>query len=566
MEQTAARGLGNRRWLLPGPLIVLLVSAAVFARVIPASGELAGAAGMIVGYVVAGSLILRRSRSLERRERVGWLFLAASMLLAAVGVLVVGVLTESGFDVPAFGPLDVFFLASYATLVSGLYRLARAEGEGRDWLPTILDALVGAVALAALVWNAFFQELVDNFQGVPWWEMAIAVTYPIFDVAAVIGLMILVIRRSHYHLDLRLMFLALGGSLQVLADFSFLSSGVGGSFEEAQPNFVLLLLAAACLLTTAAIVDKTPRKREFPEHATPIWALVWPYLLAGSLLGAHLVRYRSLNPENGEMLLLDAVILIGVIVFFRQVLAIRRNRIRVENQRSELVASVSHELRTPLTAMVGYLSLLDEEGDEFAEDATREMISEATGQARYMARLVSDLVMLARGSDRHVELTPEAVPVSSIVADSLESVDSEDTKIEQDLAGDVRVRVDPDRMQQAVVNLLSNAVRYGGDRALLAARVEGEDLVVDVHDNGEGVPTRYETAIWQRFDRGAHRLDAATPGLGIGLAIVEAIAESHGGSASYRRSERLGGACFTLVIPNCLVDNRTQSIKVEVAS
>ena len=172
--------------------------------------------------------------------------------------------------------------------------------------------------------------------------------------------------------------------IQVLADFSYLSRGVGRCFEEAQPNFVLLLLAAACLVTTAAIVGQTPRKREVPENTTPISALVWPYLLAGSLLAVHLARYRSLNPTSDETLLLDAVILIGVIIFFRQVLAIRRHRIRVEQQRSELVASVSHELRTPLTAMVGYLSLLDEEVDGFTEEERREMVSDVAGQARYM--------------------------------------------------------------------------------------------------------------------------------------------------------------------------------------
>ena len=566
MSRNSLKGLGSRRWLIPGPLIVLLLAGGLVAWAIPDSAENVGFGGMVFGLSIAGLLTIRRSKKLPAAERSAWIYLASGMLLVSIGVLAAGVLTGFGVPISAFGPLDAFFLGGYLALIVAIYRLARSEGDGRDWLPTIIDALVGAVALAALVWSAFFHRLVESFQGAPWWEMAIAATYPILDVASIIGLMILVIRRSHYHLDLRLMFLALGMGFQVLADFSYLSRGVGKSFEEAQPNFPLMLLAAACLLTTAAIVDRTPRKREFPEHTTPIWALVWPYLLAGSLLGVHLVRYRSLNPTTDEALLLDAVILIGVIIFFRQVLAIRRNRIRVEQQRSELVASVSHELRTPLTAMVGFLSLLDEEGAEFAEKDRREMISAATGQANHMASLVSDLMMLAGGNNRHVALSLEEVPVSSIVADSLRSVVPEETKIERDLDGDARVRVDAGRMRQALVNLSSNAVRYGGDRALLSVRLEGEDLVVEVHDNGDGVPTRYETSIWRRFDRGAHRLDAVTPGLGIGLSIVEAIAESHAGSASYRKSERLGGACFTIVIPGCVVDTQTEPVKVEAMS
>jgi signal transduction histidine kinase len=253
------------------------------------------------------------------------------------------------------------------------------------------------------------------------------------------------------------------------------------------------------------------------------------------------------------VLLLDALIIIGGIVFLRQMLMIHRNRTRVENQRSELVASVSHELRTPLTAMVGYLSLLHESGDDFPEDARKEMVAEASSQARHMARLVSDLVMLARGNHRNVPLELTERTVSSIVTGGLRGVDPGNGRIEENFEGDALIRVDADRLRQALANMVSNAVRYGGDRTLLTGRISGEDLVIEVHDNGKGVPTRYETAIWERFERGAHRLNAVTPGMGIGLAIVQAIAEAHGGRAEYHRSEKLGGACFSLTIPGCLV-------------
>jgi signal transduction histidine kinase len=108
-------------------------------------------------------------------------------------------------------------------------------------------------------------------------------------------------------------------------------------------------------------------------------------------------------------------------------------------------------------------------------------------------------------------------------------------------------------MKQALGNLMTNAIRYGGDQCLVVARVEGRDLILEIHDNGNGVPTRYEALIWEHFERGAHRLDSTTPGLGIGLSIVQAVTESHGGRADYRVSERLGGACFALTIPGCVV-------------
>ena len=566
MSRPGVAGSGLGRWLIPGPLILLLILAAIFASVVPESAETIGALGMVVGFMAAGTLTIRRSRTLERRERIAWVFFGSALLVAALGVLVVGGLTEMGVVLPAFGVTDTFFIAGYVLLIISLYRLARSDGDGRSWVPTILDALVGAIALFALVWSGFFRDLFSTLEGAPSWELAIASAYPILDMVALIGLIILAIRRSHFRMDVRIIFLAVGFGAQVVADFSYMSSGVGRTFAEAEPMFVLFLVTAVCYVVTAALVDKPPNKREFPEDEAPLWAFVWPYLLAAALLATHVGRYRSLNPGDAELLMLDAMVAIGVIVFLRQVVMLHRNRVRVDKQRTELVASVSHELRTPLTAMVGYLALLDDHGDEFPEDARREMIAEATGQSKHMARLVSDLVMLARGDHRHLPLEIDEVTLSSIMTAALRGVDPDDTRIEEELVKDASVRVDADRLQQALANMLSNAVRYGGDRALLTARIEGEDLTIEVHDNGAGVPTRYETAIWQRFERGAHRLNAITPGLGIGLAIVSAVAESHGGKATYRTSERLGGACFSLVIPGCLVRRSEWSRKVEVSS
>jgi signal transduction histidine kinase len=542
-----------RRWGVPGPVIAVLVVAAVVAWARPSTAETVGVAGMLLGYLTAGVLIVRRSRGLERRERIAWRFMAATTFVVSAGVISVSVLTQLGYEIQAFGPTDIFFLAGYALLIVALNRLARADVQGRDWLLTILDALVGAIALSALVWTAFYHQLVASLQAAGAWERVIASVYPVLDVALVIGLMILVIRRSHFHMDPRLLFLAIGLTMQVGADLIFLYRGAGRSFVDAEPSYGLLLLALAGYLAAAAVVDKTPRRREFPERDTPLLALIWPYLLVVGLLATHVVRYHSVNTSTDGVLLLDALIIIGAVIFLRQMLMIHRNRIRVENQRSELVASVSHELRTPLTAMVGYLSLLDESGDDFPAEARGEMLSEANRQAKHMARLVSDLVLLARGDHRQMALEIGETRVSTLITAALRSVKPGRTRVEETFEGDGVVRIDSDRLRQAMVNLVSNAVRYGGDRAVVTGRIRGLDLALEIHDNGKGVPTRYETAIWERFERGAQRLNAVTPGLGIGLSIVRAIAESHGGRAEYRRSERLGGACFSLIIPGCVV-------------
>lgn len=554
--------LGGRRWFLPGPIIVMLIASALVAWRLPDVAPYVGFFGLVIGTSISATLFWRRSSSLPERERGAWRFVTLGLGMFGVGVLVVSLLTELGVALPAFGPLDAFFIGGYVAMITALYRMARLDSGGREWVLTLVDALVAAIALAALVWNTFFHELLDSFSSAPWWEALVASIYPVVDVALVTGLMILVMRRSNYRFDIRLVFFAFGASAQVLADFIYLSRGVGESFTAAEPAWSVNLIATAFMLVTAAIVDRVPRKREFPEAPTPIWALVWPYLLVVSLVGVLFQNYRELSAGADEVLLLNAVILIGAVIFFRQVYAIYRDRHRVDRKRAELVASVSHELRTPLTAMVGFLALLDEHPDEFPVDARREMIAEAADQARHMARLVNDLLMLARGDTRRLTLDVTEVWVMPILYSVLHDIAPGDVLIEKDLDVEVLVRADPDRLRQALSNLVSNAIRYGADRCLIVGRVRGDDLVFEIHDNGDGVPTRYEAMIWQQFERGAHRLDAVTPGLGIGLSIVQAIAESHGGTAQYRVSERLGGACFFITLPGCVVTDVAAPLEV----
>lgn len=532
------------------------------ATVVPSTAEYVGSFGLVLGLATAAVLYLRRSRKLEPKEKRAWHFLGYALLSILAGVGLVGILTTAGVELPTYGPVDVFFLGGYALLIYGLYLVMRLDSGGQEWVLTLVDALVGSIAVAALVWNYVAHDLMDKMASAAWWQGAIAITYPIADVSVIVALIILVLRRSNYRLDLRLVFVGLGAGAQVLADFMFMERGVGLNFGTAVPLYGLNIVATIFLVLGATIVDWPPRKREFPEAPTPIWALMWPYLFAAMLMAVHSQNYRRLDPGPDELLLLDAVIAILVVILARQVYVIFRDRNRVDQKRSELVASVSHELRTPLTAMVGFLTLLDDHADEFPADAQKEMIAEAASQARHMSRLVSDLLMLAKGDMTQLSLEIDEVRAMGIVTSVLRNTDTAGTKIDQELDAEVVVRVDADRIKQALGNLLTNAIRYGGDRCLVVARVEGRDLIFEIHDNGPGVPTRYEASIWERFERGAHRLDSTTPGLGIGLSIVQAVVESHGGRADYRLSERLGGACFVLTIPDCVVTDEPARTRI----
>jgi two-component system sensor histidine kinase KdpD len=111
------------------------------------------------------------------------------------------------------------------------------------------------------------------------------------------------------------------------------------------------------------------------------------------------------------------------------------------------------------------------------------------------------------------------------------------------------IEADQSRLVQALTNLITNASKYGNGRIHVVGRKSGDQIELEVHDDGPGVPVRFQERVFEKFERGAHRFDAATPGMGVGLAIVRAIAQAHGGSIDYRKSELLGGACFSVNVP-----------------
>jgi two-component system OmpR family sensor kinase len=192
---------------------------------------------------------------------------------------------------------------------------------------------------------------------------------------------------------------------------------------------------------------------------------------------------------------------------------------------------------------------MTDEEVRIGEAERRELTHVIHEQARHMSGIVSDLILLARGSPDELTLKESLVPVAELVQTAVAAVEKKSTSLSVEVDAHLEAMIDSGRVQQVMVNLLGNAVRYGEGQSLIVVRREGNDLAIEVHDNGPGVPKKHELAVWERFERGANRLNANTPGSGIGLAVVDTITKAHGGSTGYRQSERLGGACFRVVLP-----------------
>ncbi|MDR6175158.1 two-component system OmpR family sensor kinase [Nocardioides zeae] len=235
-------------------------------------------------------------------------------------------------------------------------------------------------------------------------------------------------------------------------------------------------------------------------------------------------------------------------------------RHRSEQQVRQFVADASHELRTPLATIVGYAELARRRPDD--ADAARTALAKVEGESGRMRRLVEDLLMLAR-LDAGRPLGAEPVDLTMLLLEAVE-----DARV---LAPGHRWRLDlPDAaveltgdghgLHQVVTNLLSNARRYtpGGTTVKVTAALEADRVVLRVHDDGPGFSPELAASAFDRFVRGdTARVrgdgpeggpeDGAAGGSGLGLALVRAIVEAHGGTVAL--DSRPGDTTITVALP-----------------
>lgn len=503
--------------------------------------------GLPAAYGTAGWLILSKKARLPVEERTPWSLLAIGMLTVGAGMLTQLVASLISTRVTAFGPIDIVFLTAYALGLAGFGLLPQLKTQLVSRQRLVLDGLVGAVSIAALMWVFIGRDLYTELASSPGWDLVLGSAYPILDFVGFVVVMLVVLRRSNYRFDARLMAVGFTFLAQGFGDILYFRAGIGSGFLEVSPILSLHILAAASILVCGLVVDRRPEPKEFPDRYTPWAALLAPYgtaLLLGAITVAQIISSQIL--DNSLRFLLISTSVVTLLVMVRQFLAIRDNRSLVEEERDALVSSISHELRTPLTAVVGYLDLLTPPS-QMSERERGELLLVAKDQANHLSGLVSDLVLAARENPRSLELKREPTLFRPLIEDALRQVDGS-LEVVIDCPDDLSAEIDAERTSQALVNLIVNAHRYGGSRCHVVARKRGRRIVLEVHDDGPGVPERHQQIIWKRFERGAHRLDASSPGSGIGLALVEIIARAHGGSASYRTSERLGGAGFQMIL------------------
>ena len=223
-------------------------------------------------------------------------------------------------------------------------------------------------------------------------------------------------------------------------------------------------------------------------------------------------------------------------------------RMKSEDKLRRFVADASHELRTPLTAIRGFAEL-HRQGAVPAGEKTNELIARIEKESMRMGFLVEDLLMLAR-MDQSRELVISDVNLSELVQEAVTSAQAAgpDHTITTNIAAGVNTKGDADKIYQVVTNLLANARAHTPAGAAITVSVykEGPDALVTVADNGPGLSAQDQTRIFERFYRvDASRQRNSKDGSGLGLSIVDAVMQAHGGNVTVA-SELGKGAAFTL--------------------
>jgi len=213
-----------------------------------------------------------------------------------------------------------------------------------------------------------------------------------------------------------------------------------------------------------------------------------------------------------------------------------------ESRLRRFVADASHELRTPLTSIRGYAELFRRGADSRPEDLAKSM-SRIEAEASRMGVLVDDLLLLAR-LDQGRPLERDRVDLARIAEDATESARAIDAErpISLDVDGPVFVVGDEGRLRQVLDNLLDNTRFHtpkGTPVRVKITRADGE-LVLTVADEGPGLSPEAATRVFERFYRGDRTRSRGTGGAGLGLSIVSAIVEAHGGKVSATSSNGAG--------------------------
>jgi two-component system, OmpR family, sensor histidine kinase VicK len=223
---------------------------------------------------------------------------------------------------------------------------------------------------------------------------------------------------------------------------------------------------------------------------------------------------------------------------------------RLDQSKTRFLSTISHEFRTPLTAIIGYSELL---ASSISDPGIAEDAAIIHREASRLNRLVDDILLVDRVDAGQMSLKMSPVDVNSLIREVVATFRplTDSHRFPLDLDPSLRtIDGNPDRLAQAITNLISNAVKYSpaGGPVAIATRNDDDDIMISVRDEGIGIAREDLSRIFDRFERVETGIAGRIAGTGLGLSIVEEIASLHGGRL-WAESELGLGSTFYLALP-----------------
>jgi two-component system, OmpR family, phosphate regulon sensor histidine kinase PhoR len=282
---------------------------------------------------------------------------------------------------------------------------------------------------------------------------------------------------------------------------------------------------AAVFPAWAELAERIP----IAEEAQPARAVTLPVELAGRDLWLSFVAVQSAD---------------GVVYTFQDVTAERR----LDEEKSDFVATISHELRTPMAAVYGAAQTLLRRDVEFKPEQSRELLEMIATQAARLSQITEEVLLTTQLDRGDVRVEHEPVDLAELVHATLLTLAPEppiDVEVEP---GVPAASGDRDRIQQVLVNLLDNALKYGEAPIRVRVAAANGSVRVAIADSGPGIPRGDEHRIFDKFFRSDPQLARSPSGTGLGLYISRELAQRMGGRLDVR-SEPGGGATFVVELP-----------------
>ncbi|WP_267146713.1 hybrid sensor histidine kinase/response regulator [Pyxidicoccus xibeiensis] len=219
--------------------------------------------------------------------------------------------------------------------------------------------------------------------------------------------------------------------------------------------------------------------------------------------------------------------------------------------KDQFLAMLGHELRNPLSAITSGVKVLSVARDDVRRERARALVER---QALHLARLVDDLLDVARVSTGRIVLQKGSLDLAECVRRAVVALESAGRTRAHQVELDVEpawLEGDEGRLYQVVTNLVSNALKYtpDGGRVHVRTRVESEHVVLEVSDTGVGLPPEVLPRVFELFFQADHTLDRSQGGLGVGLTLVKRLVELHGGTVQARSEGNARGSSFTVRLP-----------------